>query len=78
MRRFAAADDRTGRATSAESRAGTILKVANEETDEGAIKCQRGIFCSATIDRAHVARRGKNPTIMTMPMARETQTTPPF
>jgi hypothetical protein len=44
----------------------------------GAIKCRRGKFCNATIDHAHVARRGKNTTIMTVPMAQETQTTPPF
>jgi hypothetical protein len=44
----------------------------------GAIKFRREIFCNATIDRAHVARRGKNATIMTVPVARETQTMPPF
>jgi hypothetical protein len=44
----------------------------------GAIKCRRGKFCNATIDRAHVARRGKNATIMTVPVTLETQTTPPF
>jgi hypothetical protein len=44
----------------------------------GAIKCRSGKFCNATIDRAHVARRGKNTTIMTVYVAQETQTTPPF
>jgi hypothetical protein len=38
----------------------------------GAIKCRRGNFCNATIDRAHMAQRGKNATIMIVIVAWET------